>query len=636
MQGRRCDASVRRGPKAGHRWEPSLLALDVVAIAIAYALAVLLRFDGEVPGIVWQGYLQFLPAAMVVQLASLFHRRLYRLVWSQAEAGDARRLVAAVRDATVLLFLLSFIHPGRAALPLSVPLLAAALLLLLLGATRFRHRIFARRRIPTSEDDATRVIVVGATGPTRSVVQQMRADPTHGLVPVAVIDGAPSTWGRSIADVPVVGPLAMLPVAAERFHASQVLLAFDDEDGSHVRRAVEKSREVGLSVRVFPSVREVVGAAPTLHDIREISIDDLLGRPQVEIDLAAIRASLHDRRVLITGAGGSIGSEIARQVATFGPQRLILLDHDETHLHDTVAQLEGNVVSVLADIRDHGALLHIFRSERPSVVFHAAAHKHVPILEAHPIEAVRTNVLGTENVLDAAAQIGVERFVAISTDKAVNPSSVMGASKRISEALTLAYSPPGARYTAVRFGNVLGSRGSVVPTFLRQIQAGGPVTVTHPEMTRYFMSCREAVQLVLQASVLTDGGEVFVLDMGEPVRIVELAERLILLAGRTPGHDVDIEFVGTRPGEKLEEELVGGTEDQHPTAHPKVQLVRTEMIDRTMLDQGIALLRVLGEQQDSKASAEVLRDLARPTPRQVLTLSAEKPRVASDAQEQPA
>ena len=334
----------------------------------------------------------------------------------------------------------------------------------------------------------------------------------------------------------------------EHTGANLAVFAMTNAPQETIRRAAAAAEEADVALKIVPGISSAMNGGISLRDIRDVQIEDLLGREEIATDLDAVRAILTGRRVLITGAGGSIGSEIARQVFACDPERLILLDHDETHLHDVAGELrDDSVVQVLADIRNRRQMHAVFDEHRPNVVFHAAAHKHVPLLEAHPTEAVMTNVVGTSNVLDAAGEVGVERLVAISTDKAVYPSSVMGASKRISEQLVIARTPPSAAYCAVRFGNVLGSRGSVVPTFMRQIEAGGPVTVTDPRMTRYFMSIEEAVQLVLQASTLAEagsGGEVFMLDMGEPVLILDLAERMIRLSGRQPGTDIEIEIIG--------------------------------------------------------------------------------------------
>jgi FlaA1/EpsC-like NDP-sugar epimerase len=349
-------------------------------------------------------------------------------------------------------------------------------------------------------------------------------------------------------------------------------------------------------------------------------IEDLLGRKQVETDLVAVAAMLRGRRVLVTGAGGSIGSEIARQVAGYDPTMLVLLDHDETHLHDVVMSLEEletrphhedlRVETVLADIRDRERVFGIFMRYQPEIVFHAAAHKHVPVLELHPEEALATNVLGTANLADAAVFTGAERFVLISTDKAINPASVMGASKWLAEQVVRSLQNGHSVLCAVRFGNVLGSRGSVIPTFFRQISNGGPVTVTDPNMTRYFMSVQEAVQLVLQAAALSIGGEVFTLDMGEPVRILDIAERLIKLSGRIPGRDVPIEIIGIRPGEKTVEEVVAPDEQPVPSGHPAIVVSKPPVPPRAAVHRALAELELLVEEAPPSELATRIKALS--------------------------
>jgi FlaA1/EpsC-like NDP-sugar epimerase len=379
------------------------------------------------------------------------------------------------------------------------------------------------------------------------------------------------------------------------------------------------SGQAQVTLKVLPNVHEIVGGKVSAHDIRDLRIEDLLGRQQVETDLDAVAAILRGRRVLVTGAGGSIGSEIVRQVARFDPAALVLLDHDETHLHDTVTFLDEvrtmlpsgvavkdmQVEIVLADIRDRGRVFDAFFRYRPEIVFHAAAHKHVPVLELYPQEALATNVIGTANVADAAVTTGVEHLVLISTDKAIKPTSVMGASKWLAEQVVRSFQGSNSVLCAVRFGNVLGSRGSVVPTFLRQIARGGPVTVTDPNMTRYFMSVQEAVQLVLQAAALSTGGEVFTLDMGEPVRIMDLAERLIRLSGRIPGRDVRIVIMGARPGEKTVEDIVAPDEEQLPSGHPAIVVSRPPVPDTAAIHRALVELGHLSLEAPSELASRM-------------------------------
>jgi FlaA1/EpsC-like NDP-sugar epimerase len=362
-----------------------------------------------------------------------------------------------------------------------------------------------------------------------------------------------------------------------------------------VRDVAAICEEAKIHLRVLPSVREIVGGRVAARDIRDLRIEDLLGRQQVEIDLTAVRTMLTGRRVLITGAGGSIGSEIARQVAEFDPASLILLDSDETHLHDvqTALWLRCPLEVVLGDVRDRRVMADTCAALRPQVVFHAAALKHVPVLEEYPREAAHTNVIGTANVVDAAVSSGAERCVLISSDKAINPVSVMGASKRLAEEIVQGGCRDGLLPCVVRFGNVLGSRGSVIPTFLRQIESGGPVTVTDPAMTRYFMSVEEAVRLVLQAAALSEGGEIFTLEMGEQVKIIDLARKVIRLAGRVPDRDIEIAITGIRPGEKLAEELYEADLESLPTSHPGIRASHPPVPDAVSLRRRLATLERL-------------------------------------------
>jgi FlaA1/EpsC-like NDP-sugar epimerase len=588
--------------------EPLLLVLDAVAVSLAYGFALFLHFEGAIPVAARHAFWRFLPLAITIHLTWHAVRGLYGKVWREAGVLEARATLSAVLGAVTTILLLVAVVPMSTLGP-GVVLTGGALALLSVGAIRFRDRLLQERTCPTSEA-ATRVILMGSTDVARPVIQQMRSDPDHDLLPVAVVNGDPVHWGRSVAGVPVYGPPSSLPWVAREHDADQVLLAMATDDPRQVRRAVDIAREAQLPVRILPRVHDVLVSRPVLRDIRDLSIDDLLGRRQVETDMVAIRALLTGRRVLITGGGGSIGAEIARQVSTFGPSRLVLLDHDETHLHDAMAGIPGEAIEVLGDVRDRSFIDQVLAAEQPEVIFHAAALKHVPILERYPVQAIATNVIGTDNVLEAATAHGVERVVLISTDKAVNPSSVMGATKRLGEQLLVHRRPDGGRYCAVRFGNVLGSRGSVIPTFLRQIEQGGPVTVTHPMMTRYFMSIREAVTLVLQAAVLTHGGEIFMLDMGEPVRIVDLAERLIFLSGGAPGRDIAIEFTGIRPGEKLHEEIVSTLEIEEPTSHPHIRLVRSPMLPADLLHRELERLRAFTAANEDDAARTLLQSLA--------------------------
>jgi FlaA1/EpsC-like NDP-sugar epimerase len=412
-----------------------------------------------------------------------------------------------------------------------------------------------------------------------------------------------------LAGLQVFGHVGEVAELAKRLDIDQVIIATEDA-GRLSRRVVDLCMDIDVRLRIVPNIDSLLGDSET-EDMRDLKLTDLLPRQQVHTDLGAVEHLIAERVVLVTGAGGSIGSELVRQILSFGPAKVVALDHDETLLHEaSLASNDARLVTVLADVRDKQRLRAVFEKHRPQLVFHAAAHKHVPMLEECPSEAAKTNVIGTEMLIDAARLVGTEHLVVISTDKAVDPSSVMGASKRVAEMLVQAGADSGdeTRMCAVRFGNVLGSRGSVVPTFSRQIQAGGPVTVSHPDMERYFMTVAEAVELVLQAVVLSNGGEVFVLDMGRPVRILDLANRMIRLAGLVPGKDIVIDITGQRPGERLAERL--SIDPLEQTGHEKVMVAQPSYPGQANLVVGLDRLRQSLEDGDESKIREQLLEMA--------------------------
>ena len=580
------------------RRDGPLLVIDMGIVFSSYLVALVLRFEGAVPQSFWVNFRSFIAVILITHIASNYLFGLYGRVWEQASVHEARSLATAGIAAGVSIVVGDLVASewmagGRYPLPLSVVVLGAALSLLGFAAIRFYSRLFARRRRRVGiVNEPTRVLVVGTGSAGAMIIRDIQRNTSLGMLPVAAVDDDVRKVGRSLHGVPVVGGRELIPELVDRFKVDQVLLAIPSASSPTVREFAELCEQAEVGLRVLPTMKEVVGGRVTARDIRDVRIEDLLGRQQVMIDAHQVRGLLGKKRVLITGAGGSIGSEIARQAAEFAPEHLVLLDHDETHLHDVMIDVP-HAVPVLADIRDRDRIFSLVEDFRPEIVFHAAAHKHVPILEAFPDEAFLTNVMGTTNVLDAAISAGSSRFVLISTDKAVNPSSIMGASKRLAEQVLWSRQGGPCSLSAVRFGNVLGSRGSVVTTFFRQIERGGPVTVTDPDMTRYFMSVEEAVQLVLQAAALSHGGEVFTLDMGEPVKIIDLARKVIQLSGRVPGRDVEIVLVGRRPGEKLYEDVVDTTEGVLSSDHP-----------------GIVVSRATATNAVSKAVLENLKELA--------------------------
>jgi FlaA1/EpsC-like NDP-sugar epimerase len=607
-----------------------LVSLDLGIVLVAYLLPLALRFDGLVPARYWSNFWRFLPVAFAIHLLVNHFCGLYDQMWRYASVQEARRIVQAgtIGGGAVIVASMAMALLGSSlrTLPLSVVAFGAVLTMLGSGAVRFQSRLLASRRRP-ADGEWSRVLIVGAGDAGSMLLKDLLHNRSTGMQPVGLVDDDRRKVGRRLHGVPVLGTIAAIPALVGQLRVDLVLLAIPSATSGLVREAAELCEQAHVTLKVLPSVKEIFGDKVSARDIRDLRIEDLLGRKQVETDLEAVAAMLRGRRVLVTGAGGSIGSEIARQVASFGPAALILLDHDETHLHDVVmlldelhavAQREAGggpveqprVETVLADIRDRERVFGVFMRHRPEIVFHAAAHKHVPVLELHPEEALATNVIGTANLADAAVAVGVGHFVLISTDKAINPVSVMGASKWFAEQVVRSLQGGDTVLCAVRFGNVLGSRGSVIPTFFRQIAADGPVTVTDPKMTRYFMSVQEAVQLVLQAASMSTGGEVFMLDMGEPVNILDLAKRLIRLSGRIPGRDIPVAIVGARPGEKLVEDIADDDEEVIPSAHPSIVVSRPPVPDRAMVHRALAELEHLIPEAPASELAAHIKALA--------------------------
>ena len=471
-------------------------------------------------------------------------------------------------------------------LPRSVPLTGLAVALTGMFAARFIIRSRRTQRA-VSADGTKRAVIFGAGSGGRVLVQSLVRDPASGIVPVALLDDDPSKSRLHFSGVRVRGSRHDLVAVAEKYRATTLVIAVPSATSETVRELSSLAREAGLDVLVLPPVRDLFDGRPTASDLRNLDVADLLGRQPVQLDMAAIADQISGKRVLVTGAGGSIGSELCRQISRFGPSRLLMLDRDESGLHSTQLSVEGRALLdtgdlLLCDIRDAAALTALFERSRPEIVFHAAALKHLTLLELHPSEAFKTNVIGTRNVLEASRAVGVETFVNISTDKAARPTCVLGWSKRVAERLTASFNGLGpGRYISVRFGNVLGSRGSVIPAFLEQISRGGPVTVTHPDVERFFMLIPEACQLVLQAGAIGRGGEVMVLEMGSPVKIDEVARTMIDLSGRT---DVEVVYTGLRPGEKLTEELFTPGEEIERSSHPLISQVHVPSLDPRHVD----------------------------------------------------
>jgi FlaA1/EpsC-like NDP-sugar epimerase len=548
---------------------------------VATFLAVWLRYDLTLENVLTAPILWFTVAAVLGQVVFGAFFGPYAVGHDRGSFEETYDVGRTVLLTTLVLMALVFaLHLGP--IPRSVPFTAPAFAVLGMFSARFIIRSIRTRQAAGHDGDDQRAIVFGAGEAGRRLTRSLIRDAGSGYTPVALLDDDSAKARLRVEGVKVRGTRTAMGKVAQKHEADTLIIALPLAQARTIRELTELGEDAGLDVLTLPPVREIIGGRPTAGDLRNVDVADLLGRRPVELDMAVIAEQIAGKRVLVTGAGGSIGSELCRQIARFGPSKLFMLDRDESGLQSTQLSLHGNGLLdsdeiVLADIRDIDTMKHAFEGSRPDIVFHAAALKHLPLLEAHPLEAWKTNVLGTMNVLEAASRVGVGTFVNISTDKAANPICVLGYSKRLAERITADFSHRFAgRYVSVRFGNVLGSRGSVVHAFTDQIQRGGPITVTHPDVERYFMLIPEACQLVLEAASIGRDGEVMVLDMGEQVKIIEVANTLIRMSGR---RDIDIVYTGLRPGEKLGEELFSTAEDPMATSHALVSSVDVPSIE---------------------------------------------------------
>ncbi|EGV18022.1 polysaccharide biosynthesis protein [Thiocapsa marina] len=604
---------------------------DLLMIPVAWLAAYWLRFNlGRIPPEFVDSAFNSLPWVLVIQGTVFWMFGLYRGVWRFASLPDLVRIVKAAVAGTVLVVVTLFILNRTELIPRSVPVLFLGLQVILLAGPRLLYRWMKDHRLNLSSGQ--RVLIVGAGRAGEMLVRDMLRDASRSYFPVGFVDDKPRRQGGEVHGVPVIGRTAAIPELVAREDIDLLMLAVPSATAKEMRRLVELCEGTGRPFRTVPELRNLMTGQVSISQLRPVSIEDLLGRDPVSLDWEGIRAGLSARAVLVTGAGGSIGSELVRQIAAALPSRLILVDNGEYNLYRIEMELVERYPSLcftryLLDVADAAGLDAVFAAERPQIIFHAAAYKHVPMLEDQIRAAVRNNVVGTRVVAEAASRWACERFVLISTDKAVHPANVMGATKRVAEAICQALDQESAcRYITVRFGNVLGSAGSVVPLFSRQIEHGGPVTVTHPDIERFFMTIPEACQLIMQAAVIGDGGEIFVLDMGEPVKIRYLAEQMIRLSGREPGEEISIHYIGLRPGEKLYEELFYDSEDLVATRHPKIRVAKGNGgLIAAAPEQGVAALEQAAAADEHAAMVSILRAMLpewHPEPR-VETLSTE-------------
>lgn len=564
---------------------------DILALIVALLGSYWIRFNFDIPSAYYSKLAIGLPFLAVAHGAACWYAGLYRGMWMFASLPDLRRVLKAVALSSLALFVLvAFDRLGGPVVPRSVLVLYPILLLVLMGGGRVTWRMWREHRLYGDLRAVGKpVVIVGAGTGGAMLVRELERNPDWRVV--ALVDDAEEKWGLELNGKPIAGAIETLPQVLQDFRAQHVILAMPSAAADATKRAADIAVRAGAHVFTVPGIEDLMNGKVAINVMRPVDIEDLLGREPVRIDTANVQAMIAGKTVLITGAGGSIGSELCRQLARFGPSRLVLFEANEFALYNIEQWFAVNlpavaIVPLAGDVKDVVRLEEVFSAWKPQLVFHAAAYKHVPLMEVgNAWQAVRNNVLGTLLTAQCAQQHDVECFVLVSTDKAVNPTNVMGATKRLAEMVCEALSrksPDGTQFEMVRFGNVLGSTGSVIPKFAEQIARGGPVTVTHPEINRYFMSIPEAAQLVLQAAAMGKGGEIFVLDMGDPVRIVDLARNMIRLSGYTEDQ-IRIEFTGLRPGEKLYEELLADDEATCSTPHPKLRVARSRPVGEDLL-----------------------------------------------------
>ena len=618
-------ATLRRGIRdlLGYR-KLLIIALESLLIAISYYLSFVLRFENTLAGAAGQVFFATLPLVLIVKLPVFGYFGLFSGWWRYAGMSDLLDIGWAATISSWLLFVAElWLRPNSPVLStghlglfsVSVIVIDFGLTIFLLGGARFAVRAYTEKAQTYAAQKATLIVGAGEAG--SAIVRELKRNPELDYRPVGFVDDDPRKKGIKIHGLPVFGATEMLPQAIADHNVQCVLIAIPSARGKQIERIIHRCRESKVEFKTLPSVQERInGTSASIRQVRSVRVEDLLGRNPALLDVGAIRHKLQDKVVLITGAGGSIGSELARQVAKFRPRKLVFFERSENDLFKLCTEFavdfsRTEFVPIVGDILDVGLLREVFAQHRPDSVFHAAAYKHVPMMEMNCFQAVINNVFGTYNVALVAKQYLAGDFVMISSDKAVRPTNVMGVTKRIAELIILGLQQQQTRFTAVRFGNVMGSNGSVLPLFEQQIAAGGPVTVTHPEATRYFMTIPEAAQLVLQASSMGQGGEIFMLDMGEPMKIVDLARNLIRLSGFDPEHDIPLVFTGLRPGEKLCEELTLEWEGLRTTAHSKIRVLDG---GETRFDQMAAWLEELSASVEAKNVSRLIATLTQIVP----------------------
>lgn len=593
-----------------------LMLADVILIDSSYILAYCFRFNFRIPSYELARFKKDAIIITIIYLAVFYLFRLYKNLWKYASIGEFMLVIYGCIVANLLGMGYGFTLGHR--LPLSVNILSGILSILLVGGFRMSSRIIGRysdTKVKADVSKAKRVMIIGAGKVGTMIVKEMKFCNEFNYLPVAFIDDDKYKIGTNIAGVEVMGTRKDIVKLAKKLSIHEILIAIAAIDGRTKKEIIDICKETGCKVKLIPGMYEIIDGKVTLGKLREINLDDLLGRDPVKLNMAEIGDYIKGTTIMVTGGGGSIGSELCRQIVKFNPKELIVLDNYENNVYVLQQEIKRNCICanikyVIASVRDKKKLDLIFNKYKPDIVFHAAAHKHVPLMEENPGEAIKNNVFGTLNVALCADKYKVKRFVMISTDKAVNPTNIMGATKRICEMIIQSIDRRSkTQFVAVRFGNVLGSNGSVIPLFIEQIKNGGPVTVTHKEINRFFMTIPEAAQLVLQAGAYAKGGEIFILDMENPVKIYDLACQLIRLSGYVPNEDIKIEFVGLRPGEKLYEEVLTEEEGLNQTSHKKIFVGRPTFDDFDMLMVKINEFKEIVEKDDREKIISKLEEI---------------------------
>ena len=594
----------------------ALLVLDVFAAIGVSFLAIFIRFDfyiNEIPSKYIEAAHSILWINIIAVLIIYWMWRLYKSVWRYASATELINIGGAT--VTVFIAQLLYLYLLKIDLPRSYPFFYAFFMFVITVAVRFSYRIMRiineKRRTISQDGEQKKCMIVGAGAAGNAMIKEIESTNYLSMKVCCVIDDNPGCWEKRLRGVPIVGGREQIPAAVEKYEIDEIIIAIPSAKPSQLKEIIEICKETGCKMRTLPAIYQLINGEVNVSKLREIEIEDLLGREPVSVNLDEIMGYVSNKVVMVTGGGGSIGSELARQIASHNPKCLLIVDIYENNAYDIQQELKEkypklNLKVLIASVRNTARMDAIFKKYRPQIVYHAAAHKHVPLMEDSPNEAIKNNVFGTYKTALAADKYGTEKFVMISTDKAVNPTNIMGASKRICEMIIQSMNRKSKTdFVAVRFGNVLGSNGSVIPLFKKQIAHGGPVTVTHPDIIRYFMTIPEAVSLVLQAGAYAKGGEIFVLDMGEPVKILDLAKNLIQLSGYRVDEDIEIVFTGLRPGEKMYEELLMSEEGLQDTDNKMIHIGKPIIFDEEEFSKSLAQLKEVAESEDGDVKAIV-------------------------------